>query len=115
VSGDVKTVYVGAQVALDESGAVIGEGDIERQTAHVLHNLELALAGAGAGPDHIVRWNIFIVEGQSIKRAFAVFQRTWSAKSSAPANTVVFVSGFHRPELLIAIDAVAIVMPSLGA
>ena len=63
VSGPVRTIYVGGQDAVDADGKVVGEGDLAAQTAQVLTNIKTALAAAGAGPEHVVKWNLFVVEG----------------------------------------------------
>jgi len=64
VSGPVKTIYVGGQDAVDEQGNIIGKGDIKAQVQQVLANLREALAAAGAGPEHIIKWNLYLVQGQ---------------------------------------------------
>ncbi len=40
-SGPVKTVYVGAQTAVDDSGAIVGRGDVAAQTEQILRNMEV--------------------------------------------------------------------------
>jgi enamine deaminase RidA (YjgF/YER057c/UK114 family) len=45
------------------------------QAEQVLANLRAALAAGGAGPEHIIKWNIYVVEGQSLEAGFAAFQR----------------------------------------
>ncbi len=109
-SGPVKTVYVGAQTAFDESGAIVGRGDVAAQTEQILRNMETCLAAAGAGPEHIVHWNIYIVQGQPVQPAFEAGMRWWGVRPNPPANSVMFVAGFPLlPDVLLAIDAVAIV------
>jgi enamine deaminase RidA (YjgF/YER057c/UK114 family) len=54
VTGNVKTVYVGGQDAVDPAGNIVGKGDLGAQTEQVLKNLRAALAAAGAGPEHVV-------------------------------------------------------------
>src|SRR5918995_1417013 len=66
VSGSVRTIYIGGQDAIDADGKIVGVGDIAAQTKQVLLNLRTALEAAGAGPEHVVKWNIFIVDGQDI-------------------------------------------------
>jgi enamine deaminase RidA (YjgF/YER057c/UK114 family) len=63
VSGSAKTVYIGGQDAVDESGNIVGKGDIVAQTKQTLYNLRVALAAAGAGPEHVIKWNLFVVQG----------------------------------------------------
>jgi enamine deaminase RidA (YjgF/YER057c/UK114 family) len=47
VTGNVTTVYVGGQNAVDASGKVVGKGDIKAQSEQVLENLGTALAAGG--------------------------------------------------------------------
>ena len=110
VTGQVKTVYIGGQDAVDSSGNIVGKGDIKRQTEQVLANLQTALKAAGAELEHIIKWNIYIVHGQSIQPGFEVFQRVWGQRSNPPVITVVFVCGLGNPDWLVEMDATA-VMP----
>ncbi len=109
VTGSVKTVYIGGQDALDASGAIVGKGDLVAQTEQVFHNLQVALQAAGAGLEHIVKWNIYLVQGQPIRPAFAVFQQVWGRRPNPPAITMMFVAGLANPEFLVEMDAIAVV------
>ncbi len=109
-SGPVKTVYVGAQTAVDASGTVVGKGDVAAQTEQILKNVETCLQATGAKPEHIVHWNIYIVQGQPIQPAFEAGMRWWGGRPNPPANSVMLVIGFPLlPDVLLAIDAVAVV------
>ena len=109
-SGSVKTVYVGAQTPVNGSGALIGKGDIAAQTEQVLKNIETCLRATGAGPEHVVKWNIYIVQGQPIQSALEASMRWWEGRPNPPANSVMYVGGFPMlPDVLLAIDAVAVV------
>lgn len=109
VTGSAKTVYIGSQGAYDEDGVVVGIGDIEAQSTQVLKNVEKALAAGGAKLEHVVKWNVFIVQGQRLGPAFEAFLQTWGDRSNMPTVTVVFVSGLAYPDLLVQMDAIAIV------
>ena len=110
VSGPVKTVYVGGQDSVDADGKVVGEGDLAAQTAQVLKNIKTALAAAGAGPEHVVKWNLFVVEGQDITAGYAAFQTAWGKQSGPPpVITAAFVKALARPEYLVEMDAIAVV------
>ncbi len=109
VTGPVRTVYVGGQDAVDASGAIVGRGDLRAQAEQVFNNLQACLAAAGAGLEHIVKWNVYAVQGQSPQPALQVFQRVWGNRPNPPAITVVFVSGLAHPDFLLEIDAVAVV------
>jgi enamine deaminase RidA (YjgF/YER057c/UK114 family) len=75
----VKTIYIGGQDAVDVSGAIIGKGDIKQQAEQVLKNLQTALGASGAELEHIIKWNVYVVQGQPLRPAFEVFQQTWVA------------------------------------
>jgi len=110
VSGPRKTIYVGGQDAVDKAThATVGPGDIRAQTEQVFKNLRAALTAAGAQLEHVVKWNVYIVAGQSAASAFEVFQREWGRKPNPPVVTVLYVSALANPEWLIEIDAVAVV------
>jgi enamine deaminase RidA (YjgF/YER057c/UK114 family) len=109
VSGNVRTIYVGGQDAVDAAGNIVGKNDLAAQVEQILTNLEAALAAAGAGLEHVVKWNIYLVQGQSLLPGLAVFQRRWGNRPNPPAITGVFVAALARPEFLAEIDAVAVV------
>jgi enamine deaminase RidA (YjgF/YER057c/UK114 family) len=109
VAGNIKTVYVGGQNAVDASGQVVGKGDLEAQTEQVLRNVETALAAGGAKLEHVVRWNVYIVQGQSVQPGFEAFRRAWGDRPNPPAVTVLFVAGLANPDFLVEIDAIAVV------
>lgn len=108
-TGDVQTVYVGGQNAVDTAGNVVGRDDIKVQAEQIFVNLETALAAAGARLDHVVKWNIYVVQGQPPQPAFEVFQRVWGNRPDPPLITLLFVSGLAQPDYLMEIDAVAVV------
>ena len=108
-TGDVKTVYVGGQNAVDASGEVVGKGDIEAQAEQTFKNLETALAGGGAKLDHVIKWTIYVLQGQPPQPAFGVFQRVWGNRPNPPLITLLFVLGLAHPDYLMEIDAVAVV------
>jgi enamine deaminase RidA (YjgF/YER057c/UK114 family) len=109
VTGPVRTVYVGMQNAVDASGTIVGRGDVAAQTAQVLKNVQTCLEAAEARPEHLVQWTIYVVQGQPIMPAVAVFQRWWGDRPRPPANSVLFVQEMTPPEFLVGIDAVAVV------
>jgi enamine deaminase RidA (YjgF/YER057c/UK114 family) len=56
VEGNVRTVHIGGQDALNASGEIVGKGDIVAQIEQILANLRAALAAGGAEPEHIIKW-----------------------------------------------------------
>ena len=109
VEGNVKTVHIGGQDANNASGEIVGKGDIVAQTEQILVNLRAALEAGGARPEHIIQWNIYVVEGQSLQEGFGAFRNAWPQTTNPPAITMAFVSGLAHPDFLVEMDAVAVV------
>ena len=109
VQGNVKTVYIGGQDAVNAKGEIVGKGDVGAQSAQVLDNIEIALAAAGAKLEHVIKWNIFVVQGHDFMPGYKVFQERWGDRPNLPIVTMAFVAGLARPELLIEIEATAVV------
>lgn len=109
VSGPVKTVYVGGQDAVDTTGTIIGKGDLKAQTEQILKNIQAALTAGGAQLEHLVKWNLYVVQGQSLREGFEAFQRIWGNRPNPPAISVMFVAGLAHPDFLAEMDAIAVV------
>ena len=109
VTGSAKTIYIGGQDAVDASGAIVGKGDLKAQTEQIFKNLQIVLEEAGAGLEHVVKWNIYIVQGQPLQVGFEVFQRVWGKRPNPPAISGMFVAALANPEFLVEIDAIAVV------
>jgi enamine deaminase RidA (YjgF/YER057c/UK114 family) len=109
VSGSVRTIYIGGQDAVDAEGNIVGIGDLAAQTEQVLRNLRTALEAAGAEPGHVVKWNVFIVDGQDFTTGYAAFQRVWGDRPNPPVITAAVVKGLAHPDFLVEMDAIAVV------
>jgi enamine deaminase RidA (YjgF/YER057c/UK114 family) len=109
VEGPTRTVYVGGQDSVDASGNITGKGDIAAQTEQVLANVRTALAAGGAEPEHVIKWNLLLVEGVSLQEGYSAFQRAWVDTPHPPAITAAFVAGLAHPDFLVEMDAIAVV------
>ena|SRR5215212_1622715 len=109
VTGAAKTLYIGGQDAVDASGTIVGKGDIKLQVEQVFKNLQTALRASGAELEHIIKWNIYIVQGQPLRPAFEVSRQIWGDRPNPPAITVVVVAGLANPDFLVEMDAIAVV------
>lgn len=109
VTGPAKTVYVGGQDAVDASGTIVGKGDFKAQAEQILKNVQAALAAGGAQLEHVVKWNLYVVQGQPLQEGFAAFQRFWGNRPNPPAISVMFVAGLAHPDFLAEMDAIAVV------
>ena len=71
---------------------------------------ETALAAVGAGLEHVVKWNVFVVEGKDFAKGYEVFQRVWGDRTSPPPLiTAAVVKGLAHPDFLAEMDAIAVV------
>jgi enamine deaminase RidA (YjgF/YER057c/UK114 family) len=109
VSGNHKTIYIGGQNAVDKDGNIIGKENIEQQAGQILANLQTALKAGGADLGHVVKWNVYIVKGQSAEQALKVFQEPLKQLKSPPLITGVFVESLASPDFLLEMDAIAVV------
>src|SRR5215216_6058988 len=109
VTGSVKTLYVGGQNALDTLGNIVGKGDFKAQTEQVLRNIQAALSAGGAQLKHVIKWNLYVVQGQPLPVGFEVFQQFWGRQPNPPAITMAFVAGLANPDFLIEMDVIAVV------
>jgi enamine deaminase RidA (YjgF/YER057c/UK114 family) len=109
VTGPAKTIYIGGQDAIDGSGQIVGKGDINRQTEQVLNNLQTALKAAGAGLENVIKWNLYVVQGQPLQPGLEAFQQIWGRRPNPPVITMAFVAGLANPDFLVEMDAIAVV------
>jgi enamine deaminase RidA (YjgF/YER057c/UK114 family) len=112
VSGPTRTVYIGGQNAVDASGAIVGGNDLGAQSVQVAKNLRIALAAADARIDHVVKWTVYLVQGQPVGPAMVAFQQVFGVLREPPTISVLFVAALARPEFLIEVDAIAVVPAS---
>lgn len=106
VEGPAKIAYIGGQNAVNTEGEVIGE-NLAEQTKQVLENIAAAATAAGGSLHDIVKWTIYVVDGQPIQEGLAAFGEAWGQSAPAPAVTVMKVAGLANPKFLVEIEAVA--------
>ena len=107
--GAVKTIYIGGQNAVNEVGELVGKDDMKAQATQILKNLKHALKAADAGFGNIIKWNIYILQGQDIQPGLEVFQKEMKTMSHPPLITGVHVAGLANPDFLLEIEAIAVV------
>lgn len=89
-----------------ENGEVVGKGDPGEQTRVILRKIEAVLQEAGASLENVVRTRIYVTDisqWEAVGKAHGDF--FWNIK---PAATMVEVSGLVSPDMLVEIEATAL-------
>jgi 2-iminobutanoate/2-iminopropanoate deaminase len=107
VAPDGRTVYIAGQVALDSTGQLIGATDFRAQAEQVFRNLRRALSSVGGSLNDVAKTTTYITDLKQVPLLREVRLKHLGA-THPPANTLLVVSSLARPDLLIEIEAVAI-------
>jgi 2-iminobutanoate/2-iminopropanoate deaminase len=98
-------VFTSGMTSRDSSGAIVGKGDIRRQTEVVLENLQKVLAAAGATLADVVKVTVFVRNVTDFDTIQEVRRRY--LEPPYPASSLVEISSLADPDLLVEIEAVA--------
>lgn len=108
VTGSGRLVVVSGQVAQDADGALVGVGDPEAQARQVFTNLERCLAAAGATFTDVVKLTWFVTD-MTLMPVFRTVRAEFTGPGPLPASSAVQVVALFRPELVLEVEALAII------
>ena len=100
-------VHVAGTTATAVDGAIVGVGDAAEQTRQTLRNIAAALEQAGAKLEHVVRTRIYVTDISRWEEVGRVHGEVFG--TIRPACSMVEVKGLVSPEMLVEIEAEAIV------
>ncbi|WP_256106950.1 RidA family protein [Streptomyces sp. ODS05-4] len=107
VWGSGRFIAISGQCALDEHGEVVGEGDVAAQACQVFENLRRCLAAAGAGFGDVLKLTYYVTDAAHLPAVRAARDEVIDTRRP-PASSAVQVSALFRPDLLVEIEAYAV-------
>jgi enamine deaminase RidA (YjgF/YER057c/UK114 family) len=106
VIGPGRLVYFAGQLGMDKSGKM--GANVREQMELAFQNLKAALASVGAGFEHVVKVNNYVVNIGANIAMFREIRDKYVNTSAPPASTTIGVPELARPGALFEIEAVAI-------
>ncbi|MDT0544145.1 RidA family protein [Streptomyces lonegramiae] len=114
VMGSGRLVAVSGQVAFDAQGELVGAGDPAAQAQQVFENLRRCLAAAGATFDDVIKLTYYVTDVAHLP-AIRTVRDTFVDMAHPPASSAVQVAALFRPELVLEVEAFALVAePTAG-
>ena len=109
VRGEQRVIYCSGQTAVDSGGKPVHAGNMAKQVNQALDNLETVLKEAGLTLADVVRLNYYTTDLKAFLSAGAAFGPRLAAANCNPASTLLAVAGLFHPQLMIEIEATAVV------
>jgi enamine deaminase RidA (YjgF/YER057c/UK114 family) len=107
--GPSRTIYLSGQLGMTVDGKFAGgPGDFRAQAIQCFENIKAALEAVGAGFEHVVKVNNYLIDMAHLPIYFEVRDRYVDTKNP-PASTTVQISRLARDGALYEIEAIAVV------
>jgi len=105
--GNCTMIILSGQVPLDKQGALVGKDDFEKQAEQVFTNIKNAVTELGGSMDNIVKFGYFVSDINQLQKLRAVRNKYINTKNP-PASTLVQVSKLYRDDVMLEVEATAI-------
>jgi len=102
-----RMVFIAGQTASDPQGNVVGIGDVRAQTRYVIGKIKRAVEAAGGTIEDVVAMNIFTTDVRYHRDINETRREVLG--SNFPTSTMVQVVALARPELMLEINATAVI------
>lgn len=109
ISGAQRVLLCSGQTSVDAEGRPVHPGDMPAQITQTLDNLETVLNNAGLNLSDVVRLNYYTTDVDRFMEAAEVLGKRLGEAGCRPASTLLGVTRLAFPELLVEIDATAVV------
>lgn len=106
--GKVTMLLISGQVPLDKNGNLVGKDDFAKQTEQTFINIRNIIKEAGGNMNHLAKLTYFIRDVSKIQDVRDTRDKFINIKNP-PASTLVEVSRLYRDDVLIEIEATAII------
>jgi 2-iminobutanoate/2-iminopropanoate deaminase len=107
VASEKSLVFIAGQLSRDKEGNIVGAGDMRDQIRQVGVNLRIALAAAGATVDDLVKTTTYVTDIDAFFRYPDVRAQIFG--QSLPTSTTVEVRRLSHPDLMVEIEAIAMI------
>ena len=105
-----RIIFISGQIPYNQDDQLVGKDDLAAQTRQVFENLKTALETVGATFTDVVKLTYFIVNYKLEDRSVVLNTRDqYVSLENPPASTLVGVQALALPEILIEIEAIAVV------
>lgn len=106
VDGASTLVFISGQAPISPDGQLVESDDFETQCRQVFQNLETVVDESGATLESIVKLTVFLTDMQTLPEYMRIKGEFF--RGEQPASTAVEVAALARPEMLVEVEALAV-------